>query len=226
VRFTDRGEYSEVVGVVGSVRGESFREEPLPFLYLPAGATNPSATGVPTAMGFAVRSDLAPDRLMPLLVEAVAAIDRRLPLGSPRSMQSIVDEHLARERLIAWVLSGMALTGLMLAVVGVYGMIAYVAVSREKELGVRRALGEPPARAFRGIVAGGLAVVAAGAAAGVIFGILGGRVLESVLFGVTSADLITFVMAPSLVLGTALAASVAPAWRASRRDASAALRED
>jgi ABC-type antimicrobial peptide transport system permease subunit len=120
----------------------------------------------------------------------------------------------------------MALTGLMLAVVGVYGMIAYVAVSREKELGVRRALGEPPARAFRGIVAGGLAVVAAGAAAGVIIGILGGRVLESVLFDVTSADLITFVMAPSLVLGTALAASVSPAWRASRRDASAALRED
>jgi predicted permease len=226
VRLTERGEYSELVGVVGSVRGESFRDEPLPFLYFPAGTTTPSSTEVPASMGFAVRSDLPSERLVPALVEAVATIDPRLPLGSLRPMQDVVDEHLARDRFITWVLAGMALTGLVLAAVGVYGVIAYVAVSRRKEFGVRLALGEPPARVFRGIVAGGLGVVAVGAAIGLVLALAGGRVLEGVLFGVTTTDLVALALAPSLVLATALLASFSPAWRASRQDASAVLRED
>jgi predicted permease len=226
VRLTRRGEYSEVVGVVGSVRGESFRDEPLPFLYFPAGTTNPSATEVPTAMGFAVRSAAPSERLVPALVEAVAGVDPKVPLGSLRPMQAIVDEHLARPRFVALVLLGMAATGLVLAAVGVYGVIAYVVVRRRKEFGIRLALGEPPARILRGIVGGGVGVVLVGAVVGVGVAFLGARLLESVLFGVTSSDAVAYTLAPALVVATALVASLGPAWRASRQDASRVLRDD
>lgn len=226
VMLTRRGEYSEIVGVVGDVRTESFRRDPLPFLYYPQGTMTPSSAYVPTAMMFAVRSPVPAAGLVPTLAQAVAGVDPKLPLGSPRSLDSIVAEHLARQRLVAGVLLGMAFMGLVLAALGVYGVIAYVAVRRRREMGVRMALGASRATLLGGIVGRTMAVTAAGAVAGAAVAFVASRYLASVVFGVAPDDPLTYGAALALVVAAAMVGSWAPAWRVSRLDPLEILREE
>jgi len=226
VRITLRGEYSEIVGIVGDVRTNSFREEPSAFLYYPSGATTPTAPNVPAAMSFVVRTEGPPDQIIPSLGEAVGEIDPKLPLGSLRSLESLVQDHLAPQTLIAWVLFCMALVGLTLAAVGVYGVVAYTVVRRKKEVGVRLALGAPPSRVLNRLVSNAVSAVTGGALVGLGVAFLSGRFLEGVLFGVTPTDFLTYGLSFGLIVATALLASLSPAWRACRLDPSGALRED
>ncbi|HEX9887585.1 MAG TPA: ADOP family duplicated permease [Longimicrobiales bacterium] len=226
IRITPRGEYMEVVGVVGSVRSESFREEPIPFVYLPSDATTPSSPEVATTMTFAARSDEPPERLVHLLTEAVAEIDPGLPLGSVRTIESAVQDHLARQDFVVWVLTSMAAMGLALAAVGVYGVVAYVVVGRRREIGLKIALGARAPGLLASVVGSGLAAVGAGAVAGVLVALLAGRAVEGLLFGVTRADPLTYGLALVLIVGTAALASLPPAWRVSRLDPNAVLREE
>lgn len=226
VRITERGEYVEIVGVVGSARTESFREAPIPFLYLPPGQTTPSSPDVPTAMTFVVRSADPSERLVPALTEAVARLDPKLPLGSLRTLDAVVDDHLARQDLVTRVLLGMAALGLVLAAVGVYGVITYVVVQRRREIGVRIAMGAGRPGLLARVVAGALVVVLAGAAGGLVVAFVAGRFVEGLLYGVGRTDPATYGAAFLLVVVTALVASLLPAWRASRMDASAVLREE
>jgi predicted permease len=226
IRITNRSEYAEIIGVVGNMRSKSFRDEPLPYVYMPPRATTPSSPEVPQAMSFAVRSDAPPARLLPLLDHAVARIDPKLPLGSPRAFTADVREHLARQDLVTWVVLGMAALGLLLAAVGVYGVVAYVVAQRRKDLGVRIALGADTTRVLAHAVVPGLTSVAVGAVVGLVVSVLARRLVAGLIYGVTAGDPLTYGLATLLVLATAAAASLPPAWRASRMDASAVLREE
>jgi len=226
IRITNRGKYAEIIGVVGNMRAKSIRAEPSPYVYFPPGATTPTSPNVPQAMSFVVRSDTPPDRLFPLLEQAVARIDPKLPLGSPRRFTADVRAQLLRQDFVAWVVLGMAVIGLLLAAVGVYGVVAYAAAQRRKEVGVRIALGATPPGLLVHLAGSGLAAVAIGTAVGVPLALLGRKLVAGLLFGVSATDPATYVLAAVLLLGTAAVASLRPAWRASRMDASAVLREE
>lgn len=225
IRITPRGEYFEIVGVVEDARTLSMGDAPIPFVYLPPGATTPSAPDVPTSMTFAVRTDEPLDRVLPALAGAVAAVDPKLPLGSVRTMGSAVADDLARQRLVTGVLLAMAATGLLLAAVGVYGVVAYVVVRRRKDVGVRVALGARPRRVLLEIARRALLVVLAGAAAGALVAVYASRFLAGVVYGIAPRDPTTYAGAVALVMVVAGAASLRPAWRASRTDAAEVLRE-
>lgn len=226
IRITGRGEYAEIIGVVGNVRSKSLREKPLPYVFFPPYATTPSTPEVPLAMSFAVRSDAPLERLFPLLQQAVATIDPKLPLGSPRPFSADVKADLLRQDFVTWVVLGMAAIGLLLAAVGVYGVVAYVAARRRKEVGVRIALGATPSSVISHTTTSGLGAVVIGTAAGVLIAFLARKLVQGLLFGVTAGDPVTYVVAVALILVTAAAASIRPAWRASRMDASVILREE
>lgn len=226
VRLTRRGEYAEIVGVVGDVRTESFREPPGPHLYFPPGTTTPASPSVPASMSFVVHSATAPERLVPDLRRAVAEIDPRLPLGSVVGLQELADRHLARHRLVAVVLLAMAGMGLILAAVGVYGVVAYVVVRRRREVGVRMALGASAGRVLGRYMARVSALAAVGALVGAALAWAGGRLLEAVLFQVESTDPVAWSSALGLVVVVALTAGLVPSWRATRTDPSQILRTE
>lgn len=224
VRVSDEGELAEVVGVVEDVRSTSLRDPPQARLYFPLGWWTPITPDVPEAVSFAVRSSAGPTRLLPALREAVSDVDPTLPLGSVETMADAVGRHLSRERFVATVLAVVALAGLLLAAVGVYGLLAYVAVRRTRELGIRRALGEPSRQILAGFVAHALGCVAIGALVGLpaAFGL--SRLIEGVLFGVGTTEPLMYGLSLAVVLVVGLAASLVPGWRACRMDPAAVLR--
>jgi ABC-type antimicrobial peptide transport system permease subunit len=143
-----------------------------------------------------------------------------------RTIESAVQDHLARQDFVVWVLTSMAAMGLALAAVGVYGVVAYVVVGRRREIGLKIALGARAPGLLASVVGSGLAAVGAGAVAGVLVALLAGRAVEGLLFGVTRADPLTYGLALVLIVGTAALASLPPAWRVSRLDPNAVLREE
>src|SRR5690606_14677310 len=147
-----------------------------------------------------------------------------LPVASVRTMQSVVDAATARSRLSGYLLGGFAGIALLLAAVGLYGVISYGVAQRRGEIGVRMALGADRAAILRLVVGQGMALAAAGLAAGLVGAFVLARLLRSLLFGVTASDPATYLVVPVLLVLVALAASYLPASRAARVDPVVALR--
>jgi putative ABC transport system permease protein len=143
-----------------------------------------------------------------------------------RTYEGAIAESLARERLNALVSGSFALSGLLLASLGIYGLLAFLVTERTKEIGIRLALGEQRARLARSVVGGGLRLVAIGAVIGVAGSVLLLRSLQSLLFGVTPNDLATYVAVLGLLGVVATLASYVPARRATRIEPLVALRQD
>lgn len=231
VRVSDEGEFAEVVGVVEDVRSMSLRDPPEPRLYFPLGWWTPLTPTTPEAVGFAVRpsagaSSVGSGVLLAAVADAVADVDPTLPLGSIRTMADAVGETLARERFVAALLAVVALAGLLLAAVGVYGVIAYVAVRRRREVGIRMALGESARSILTGLVGKALRRIVLGAGLGLVAALGLSRLIEGVLFGVSPTQPSTYGVSLALVLLVGLAASLIPAWRASRLDPATVLRAE
>jgi ABC-type antimicrobial peptide transport system permease subunit len=141
-------------------------------------------------------------------------------------MDQYVDDLLARPRLYAAMVAAFALVALVLAAVGVYGLIAYVASQRTHEFGIRMALGAAPASVFRSVFAQGALLTLTGLGIGIALSWTLRRIIATLLFGVTAGDPATYGGAAALFLATALAATLIPAWRASRVNPTSALRSD
>jgi ABC-type antimicrobial peptide transport system permease subunit len=158
-----------------------------------------------------------------------AAIQRTEPsllLDNISTMTTVLERDVARERLIAYLASAFAFLALLLACIGLYGVLSYTVARRTQELGVRMALGARPADLTRMVIGDGSRVVLAGIAAGIVAAAMVGRLVTRLLAGVTAYDPMTFVtVAMSLILVT-LAASYLPARRASRIDPATALRTE
>jgi putative ABC transport system permease protein len=213
---------TEIVGIVRDAR-PTLHAEPNAMVYFP---TKQPANFVASPHAVAVRVTGDADLTLATIRAAIQRTEPGLLVDSISTMTAALDRDVARERLIAYLASSFAGLALLLACVGLYGVLSYTVARRTQEIGVRMALGARPADMTRMVIGDGSRVVLAGIAAGVVAAVMVGRLVTRLLVGVTVSDPMTFVaVAMSLVLVT-LAASYVPARRASRIDPATALRAE
>ena len=149
-----------------------------------------------------------------------------MPVFQVRTMAQVIDTSVAAPRAMAWLLSGFALAALMLAAIGVFGVMSHAVSQRTREIGVRMAMGASPHRVLGGILGEGLLQVALGVVAGAVLSLLTARLLAGLLFGVSAATVVPYVIVLALLAGVSLVACLVPARRAMRIDPAVALRAD
>ncbi len=211
-------EPAQIVGIVGDIRQAGLASDPGPGLYRPC-AQNP-----PQSAMFAVRTEGDPLRFVNAVRGQVLAIDRDQPVSAVQTMDDLMEASEGQRRLAATLLGGFAGAALLLAVVGIYGVIAYSVAQRMKEMGIRRALGARRGDILRLVLSQALGLTLGGVAIGVGGAFALTRVLNSLLFHVSGADPATFIGVSLLFVLVALAAGYIPARRATRIDPLAALR--
>jgi putative ABC transport system permease protein len=175
-------------------------------------------------MALMVRTDGDPAALSSAIRHQVAAVDADLPVFLVRTMTEYVDRNLEQPRLSMAVLSAIGGLALLLATIGIYGVLSYSVSQCTREIGIRMALGATRASVLRGIMREGALMSAAGVVVGVAGSLAGMRYIGDLLFGVRPTDLATFVAIPSMLLAVALCATLIPARRATRVDPIVALR--
>src|SRR5262245_38398990 len=210
----------EIVGVVKDAKHNSLREPGLRTYYIPY-FQDSNRWGATT---FQIRTAADPTGVIAAVRQKAREIDANLPLFNIKTLAKQVDESLAQERLIGAVSSFFGLLALMLAAVGLYGVMAYAVSQRTHEIGVRMALGAHRGDVLRMVLRQGMKLVLIGAGLGLAASFAATRIIANQLFDVTATDPMTFIAAPVLLLIVALAACFAPARRATRVDPLVALR--
>jgi putative ABC transport system permease protein len=208
-----------VVGVVGDVRSTALTQES-PALYYPMAAR------VWPLMDIVVRTDRSPEALLPAIRQKVHELDEELALANVRTMEQWLSNSAAQPRLNTVLLSVFAAVALLIASIGIYGVLAYSVSQRTGEIGVRMALGATPRVVLRLIVGEGMKVALIGIGTGVVGGLALGRAVASLVFGVSVWDPATFTGVAVTLGSIALAACAIPAVRASRVNPMVALRHE
>jgi len=209
-----------VVGVAADVRQSSLTEPAMPQAYVCY--TQANRLLQPALM---IRTPLAPASLAGAVRSAVAAVDHEIAVEF-KTMDAQMKESVARQRFQMQVLGGFAALALLLAAVGLYGVLSYLVAAGRGEIGIRMALGAQPSSVFRMIAGRALRLSAIGAALG-LAGCLAMRpIVAALLFGVGPSDPVTLAAAAAALLAVAFAASAFPALRAMRTDPVSALREE
>ncbi len=206
-----------VVGVVGDVRHRALDEPPQPEFYVP------HAQLPYRQMILALRTTPAPMSLAAPVRQEVLSFDQDQPVAKIRPLAAVIAESVAPRRLSVLLITGFAGLALLLAAVGIYGVMSSLVAQRTHEIGVRMALGAQRSDIMAMVVGQGLRLIAFGAIAGLLLALAGTRSLQALLFSVSSLDLATFVLVPLALAGVALAATVIPAVRATRADPMIAL---
>jgi putative ABC transport system permease protein len=209
-----------VVGVAGDVRLDGVVQYPLPQIYLPYGQ-NPSSI-----LHIMARTSSDPLRWAPAVRREIQLLDKDQPAFDVKSLEDVLGESVTRASVITRVLAVFAALAMVLAGLGIYSVVAYFVSQRTREIGVRMALGASPPQVVRMVIRQELRTVVAGVAAGIWGALAGAGVLKSLLVGVTTTDLPTFVVIPAVFLTVALAAAYVPARRAARLNPMAALRHE
>jgi putative ABC transport system permease protein len=218
-RLDFEGAAREIVGVVADVRGSAIADPAMAGLYVPF-AQHP----VPN-LTLSVRTAGDPTRLIAPIRAAVRGLDPDQPLSAAATMTDIVAASVQQPRDRTTLLAVFAMVALLLAAIGVYGVMAFSVSERTREIGVRVALGADVGDVVRLIVRGALGMTSFGVVLGLLGGVAASRLLGSLLFGVTGTDVPTFLVASLVILGVAALASWLPARRASHVDPVVALRE-
>jgi len=208
----------EVVGVVNDVRHLSPEMGPGIQLYLPIGQMQDFAT-----MDLVVRSRLPVEQVAAAVGAASREVDPSMPAGELRTVRSVVDRALSARRFTLVVLQALGTSALVLAGLGIYGVLAHSVAERTHEIGIRMALGASPRGVVRSVLGRTLALAAAGTAAGVALSLASGRVVASLLYGVSATDPWAFASVVVVLLGVAAAAGAVPALRAARTGGMRAL---
>jgi putative ABC transport system permease protein len=200
----------EIVGVAGDIKIASLEGAAGPAVYIPH---TQLAIGMMTLV---VRTDVDPISVVNSVGAAVRAIDPELPLGEVRTMEEVVDQTIARPRVIAVLLAAFALMALVLAAVGVYGVMAYSVAQRTREIGVRMALGATTESVLGLVLRQAIRLILVGVAAGLIAAAGLTRVLATLLYDIDALDPLTFGGTAVLLTGVAALASYLPARRGTR----------
>src|SRR3954466_5036702 len=216
--YGPKDETLQVVGVVGNVRHLALETAPRPEIYQPLGQ------GMWPLVNIAVRT--APDNsltLLPAVQQAVWSVNKSVALGNPRSMNEMIARTLLQKKFTMLLLSIFAGTALVLAAVGLYGVISYSVAQRTRELGIRIALGAQRSDVLRLILRQGMTLVAAGVLFGVAASLGLTRLISSLLYGISASDPIPFVLLSAALVFVAFIACWLPARRASAVDPIVAL---
>jgi len=209
-----------IVGVAGHIRHDRVDEDVRPQIYFSY------KQRAQDRMALAVRTHGDPAALGASLVAAVRAVDPEQPVYDARTLAAVVDRSLAQRWLQAAVLGAFATIAVILASIGVYGVIAYAVGQRSREFGIRLALGARRGDIVASVMRRGTLLFAAGAATGLAAAAASARVFGSMLFQVNALDLFSFALATAVLFGVALAACGFPARRAAGVDPSVALRSE
>jgi len=164
--------------------------------------------------------------LAPAITRVVRDVDASVPIARLREMDEVFSDSIQRPRLLAQLLSTFSAIALVLAAIGIYGVLAYMVAERRREIGVRMALGAGRARVLSDVASEGLRLTAAGVMAGAASALFVNRLLASLLFGIGPSDATTFATAITGIVLVAVIACVLPAWRAARIDPNTALRAE
>ncbi|MGH9485237.1 MAG: FtsX-like permease family protein, partial [Terriglobales bacterium] len=213
-------DWPTVVGVVGDVRHYRLDQQPPPQFYTPLGVTSTEASE------FVLRSHSPAPLLDSELRSAIRSLDPTLAVGRVQAMGQLVLGASAPQRFRAAVFTAFGVVALLLAALGLYAVLAYGVRQRRAEIGMRMALGAGQGRVMRLVLREGMTNAAAGIAIGIAAALALSRLLGSELYGVRPDNAANLLLAAAVLAVVALAACALPAWRASRMDPLAALREE
>jgi putative ABC transport system permease protein len=219
-RPQDNAPWVTIVGVVADERQDG--------LDRPAEPTEYSSIGqrMQNPLTFVIRTTVAPEAAFAGARAQVAAVDKDLALTQTATLEEVVNRSLAEAKFRTTLLTLFAGIALMLAALGIYGVLAYFVSQRSRELGIRLALGARPAELFRMVIGQGMRPVAIGAALGLAGAVAVTTLLQSLLFGVTPVDPVAYGAAAAVLAAIAAAACAIPALRATRVDPLTALRDE
>jgi putative ABC transport system permease protein len=222
LRFEERPEepWVTIVGLVGDARQLGLSQQAPPLLFMPYEQFALPFTSV------AVRSTLPQAAVVSLLKSQLGAIDPDLPFGDISSLQTEIDINVGEPRFRVMLIGTFALLALILAAVGLYGLISYTVTQRTREIGIRVALGAAPRQVLLPVVREGVTLALTGIGIGLVAAFLAARGLSAFLFGVGPADPLTFGGVALLLLLVATAASYIPSRHALRVDPVVALRAE
>jgi len=215
-----QGQWISIVGVAGDVRNDDVDEPPLPQVYLPH-AQQPTRE-----MSLAVRTAGDPLRFVSAVRKSVWAVDRNLPVFGVATMNQLLFDDLAGIRIVVELLGAFALLALVLAAVGIYGVVSYGVAQRTNEIGVRMALGARGGDVLKLILRQGAKLAAMGVAVGLLGALALTRLMKSILYGVSATDPFVFAGVALLLGLVALVACWLPARRATKVDPMIALRTE
>jgi putative ABC transport system permease protein len=218
IRYNSKGPFGEVVGVVEDIKYDGLHSLDSPHVYEPYQQNSwPFLT-------IAVRSQLDQAALIAATHREIQALDPNLAVSNVMTMGEVMGESLARRRLVLTLFSLFAALALLLAVIGIYGVLASSVAQRTRELGIRIALGATPRGVLQLVIGNGVKLVGLGIAIGLAGAIAANRLLADLLFGVSATDPLTFTLIALLLSAVAVLASYIPARRATKVDPLVALR--
>lgn len=202
-----------IVGIVRTLRHESVVEESRAEMYLPHAQLSTSVGSLARGMALTVKTTGDPLALTSPLRDTVE-LDRNLPLSDIKSMEAITATALARPRFATALLGVFELLALTLAAIGTHATISLLVGERSSEIGIRMALGAEKRTILASVLREGLALAVGGIAVGLVGALFAARVLETMLYGVSAFDPLTFMSVPAILAAVALVATWTPAYRA------------
>jgi predicted permease len=214
------GPMFEIIGVAADHKVRTLTEAPTPFLHV-ARTQRPNSY---TAVIARTRGDAA--SLLRDMRRELLALEPNLVFVENQTMEAEVGATLFPARAGAWLVGGVGVVAMLLAAIGLYGVIAYSVARRTREMGIRLALGARPASVLTLVLRQGLLVAAAGLIAGCLLAVVAARAIAVALYGVSASDPISWIAAVVVLLTVSVLANLVPAWRAARVNPSIALRTE
>jgi predicted permease len=209
-----------VVGVARDTKVDNLGEDPTPFVYF-AYAQNPT-----TGLTLVATTRIGDEATLLDVIALARRLDPEVVIVEAKTMSRHLGAMLLPHRLAAWVVSAFGILALLLASIGLFGVVSYAVSARSREVGIRMALGAAPTGVVRLLMGTGMRLVGLGTAVGLVLALLAGRVMSGLLYGVESMDPVAFLAAPLVLVAVAVLAAWLPARRASRVSPVRSLKAD
>jgi ABC-type antimicrobial peptide transport system permease subunit len=219
IRVQNKDQSLQVVGVAADSKYESMREGPTPFFYVPIRQTPAVASDLN------IRTTLPRQVTATVLVREVRALDANIAPYEVISLQDQIDRSTSPQLVAVTLVAVLGGLALVLAVIGLYGVMSYAVSQSTRELGIRMALGADASNLLRLVISRGMALTAGGVLLGTVAAFALTRLLGNLLYHVSPRDPLAFGLAIAVMIGASLAACIFPSWRAARTDPARALRD-